>query len=76
MGYKRPLLQLKPEEKLEIYDLVFSTIHSDGFKKAEVSDLFTDNYNFFEKPKDNWKEKLTEWLNERNFVLPSILNNN
>ncbi len=60
-------------ELLEIYDLVFNSIHSDSFKKSEVKDLFTNSYWFLEKPKINWKESLIVYLKERNLETPEIL---
>jgi len=51
------------EQYLQAYDIVFSSIHSDGFKKSEIKDLlFNNNYWFLEKPNENWHSKLTEYL--------------
>jgi hypothetical protein len=50
---------------LEIYDIVFSSVHSDGFKRAEVKDLlFQSTYWFLERPNANWYKKVVEYLNK------------
>ena len=59
---------LTAEQLLEIYDLVFSEIHSEGFKIAEIKVLLYDNtYWFLTKPKDNWKQDLTQYLISINY---------
>lgn len=56
---------LTEQQLLEIYDLVFSSVHSNGFKTAEVKDLLFENgYFFLERPKDNWKNDLMSYLDE------------
>jgi hypothetical protein len=65
-----------------IYDLVFLSVHSDGFRRAEVKDLlFDDEYFFIEKTKEKWEENLMNYLKEINFdtaflyMNPKILKN-
>ena len=51
------------QQLLEIYDLVFSSVHSNGFKTSEIKDLlFESDYWFLEKPKENWKSDLINYL--------------
>lgn len=51
------------QQLLEIYDLVFSSTHSNGFKTSEIKDLlFESDYWFLEKPKENWKSDLISYL--------------
>lgn len=60
--------KLKEMELLHIYDLIFSSVHSAGFKMAEIKDLLFDNtYWFLEQPKENWKDDLFKYLDEINF---------
>ena len=59
-----------------IYDLVFLSVHSEGFRRSEVKDLlFDDEYFFIEKPKEKWYENLMNYLKEINFDT-SLLNMN
>jgi len=65
-----------------IYDLVFLSVHSEGFRRSEVKDLlFDDEYFFIEKPKEKWYENLMNYLKEINFdttllfMNPKILKN-
>ena len=52
------------QQLLDIYDLVFSSVHSDGFKISEIKTLLFDNdYWFLEKPKEFWKKDLIQYLN-------------
>lgn len=61
---------------LEIYDLVFSSTHSNNFKTSEIKDLlFESDYLFFEKPKENWKSDLINYL-DSNGIDKSNLNTN
>jgi len=61
---------------LEIYDLVFSSTHSNGFKTSEIKDLlFESDYRFMEKPNENWKSDLINYLNS-NGIDKSNLNAN
>lgn len=61
---------------LEIYDLVFSSTHSNGFKTSEIKDLlFESDYWFLEKPKENWKSDLINYL-DSNGIDKSNLNAN
>ena len=47
------------EQLMEMYDEVFSNIHSDSFKTAEMKDLLFDkDYWFMEIRKENWEENL------------------
>ncbi len=58
---------------LEIYDLVFSTIHSVGFKTSEIKTLlFDEDYWFLEKPKDNWYQSIINYF-KKNDLDTSIL---
>ena len=53
------------EQLIEMYNEVFSTTHSDGFKIAEMKDLLFDkNYWFMEQRKENWEENLKNKLIE------------
>jgi hypothetical protein len=55
------------KQLIEIFDLVFGTNHTCGFKKAEMQDFLFDNrYWFLEKPKNNWLFKLREYCKENN----------
>lgn len=48
---------------LEIYELIFTSAHSNGFKISEIKDLLFDNeYVFLDTPKPNWKDNLTAYL--------------
>ena len=54
---------LTTQNLLEIYDLVFTNVHSNGFKCAEIKDLLFDSeYWFIAKPKNDWKESLMSYL--------------
>ena len=64
------------QQLLEIYDLVFSSVHSNGFKTSEIKDLlFESDYWFLEKPKENWKSDLINYL-DSNRIDKSNLNAN
>lgn len=64
------------QQLLEIYDLVFSSTHSNGFKTSEIKDLlFESDYWFLEKTKENWKSDLINYL-ESNGIDKSNLNAN
>lgn len=55
------------EQIQEIYQIVFGDGHSASFRKAEVKHLlFSDSYWFLRKPKDNWEENLSNYLNAEN----------
>jgi len=61
-------MKLTEENLLEIYDLVFSNIHSIGFKTAEIKNLlFESDYWFLENPKSNWKINLMAYLKNINY---------
>ena len=50
---------------IEMYNEVFSSTHSDGFKIAEMKDLLFDkDYWFMESRKENWEENLKIKLQE------------
>lgn len=52
---------------INIFDLVFDTVHSDAFKIAEVKDLlFEDEYSFAEKPIDGWVQALKKYVLQNN----------
>jgi len=58
-------MEFKKEDLVKLYDCVFSSNHSDGFKAAEIKDLLTDKrYFFMEKPKKNWAKELNRRLIE------------
>ena len=62
------------EQLVECYDVVFSCVHSDGFKEAEIKDLLYDeDYRFGYKPKENWKSSLTLKLKEFGVEFPNHL---
>jgi hypothetical protein len=74
--------ELSEPQLQNIYDLVFLSVHSDGFRRAEVKDLlFDDEYFFIEKTKEKWEENLMNYLKEINFdtaflyMNPKILKN-
>ena len=57
--------ELDKKNLLDICDLIFTDVHSDGFKVAEIKDLlFNNTYWFLEKPKDNWQSELMSYLNK------------
>lgn len=65
------------QQLIECYNLVFSDIHSDGFKAAEMKDLiYGSNYLFIAKPKKDWKELLRKKLDEFGIDLERKLNFN
>lgn len=69
-------MNLTEEQLLEIYDLVFTTIHSVGFKTSEIKTLLFDKeYWFMERPKENWKEDIMNYLDTINYD-KSLLNMN
>lgn len=68
--------ELTREQLLGLYNLVFSSVHSDGFKTSEMKDLLFDNeYRFLEKPNENWLENINKYF-ESNNIDKSILNIN
>lgn len=61
-------IELTKKQYVECYDCVFTKIHSDGFKAAEMKDLINDeNYSFLELPKEGWRKALTLKLKEMGF---------
>ena len=63
-------MNLTEQQLLKIYDIVFSDVHSNGFKTAEVRTLLFDrDYWFMQKPKENWYENVIEFLKSINFDL-------
>ena len=66
-------MELTREQLIECYDCVFTQVHSDGFKSAEIKDLITDKeYRFLEVPKDGWESSLRSKLNEFGFELDEL----
>jgi hypothetical protein len=66
-------MNLTQEQLLEIYELVFTQTHSDGFKTSEIKTLLFDkDYWFLEKPKENWKKDLFEYLNKINYDMKNL----
>ena len=60
--------ELTDAQLIECFDLVFSSTHSEGFKKAEMRDLIFDkDYWFLEKPKDGWLTNLNHYLRTVSF---------
>lgn len=56
------------EQLTKVYDIVFSDVHSIGFKASEAKSLLFDNtYWFLQKPKENWYDDLIKYLEEINF---------
>lgn len=56
-------MELTDKQLLELYNIVWCTTHSDGFKKSEIECLlFEPTYWFLIKPIDGWKDKLIEYL--------------
>lgn len=61
-------MNLNEKELLEIYDLVFTSVHSIGFKTAEIKTLLFDkDYWFMERPKENWKVDTMNYLDSIGF---------
>lgn len=57
------------EHLIELYDCVFTQVHSDSFKCDEMKDLIYDSdYSFLAIPKNNWKESLIKKLKELNYL--------
>lgn len=55
--------KLKRQNLVEIFDFIFSTTHSNGFKESEIKSLLFDrDYWFLEAPKENWKSALHKYL--------------
>jgi hypothetical protein len=47
------------EQLVEMYNIVFFSVHTKSFKISEMKDLLFDkNYYFVQSRKENWKEKL------------------
>jgi len=64
--------QLTDDQLIECFSLVFSSTHSDGFKKAEMNDLIFDkDYWFLERPKEEWLSNLNRYLRAINFDMSS-----
>lgn len=67
----KKLTELSDKELFEIYDLIFDTVHSPGFKKAEVKTALTDpEYWFLERPIEGYKENVLNYLNTNGFEKP------
>jgi hypothetical protein len=66
-------MELTKEQLIECYDCVFTRVHSNGFKAAEMKNLITDkDYRFLEKPKEGWENALRSKLNELGFELDEL----
>jgi len=71
MNKLKKLTELTREELNEISDLFVDQTHSEGWKIAEAKDLMSEDYKcFIEKPKENWKENITEYLTKNGYELP------
>ena len=66
-------MELTREQLIECYDCVFTSVHSGGFKSAEIKYLITDkDYRFLERPKERWETALRIKLNELGFELDEL----
>jgi len=66
--------ELTDEQLIECFDIVFSSTHSPGFKKAEIMDLlFEPSYWFLEKPKDGWLRMLVNYLRSIEFNIDATV---
>lgn len=66
-------MKLTREQLIELYDCVFSEVHSPGFKEAEMKDLIGDiGYYFIRKPIPGWLDKLKSKLESFDFDLNQI----
>jgi hypothetical protein len=66
---------MKPtrEQLIECFDCVFTSVHSGGFKEAEMKDLIYDSeYRFLERPKEGWANALRSKLEEMGFDLDAL----
>jgi len=58
-------MKLTDEQVIEIYHIIFSKVHSDGFMISEVKDvLFDPAYYFLEYPNPLWYPNLIQYLNK------------
>jgi len=58
---------------LNIYDLIFETVHSEGFKISEIKDLlFESDYVFLDKPKEEWFQNLEKYLKEKSMIIDDL----
>jgi hypothetical protein len=65
--------KLTDDQLIDIYKIIFSDIHSDGFMKSEIKTLLFDSkYWFLTKPKENWYDKLMQYLNNINFDISEL----
>ena len=63
------------KELCECFDVVFTTVHSDGFKESEMRALiYDDEYRFLERPKEGWEPALRSKLNEMGLDLDELRN--
>lgn len=61
-------MELTDDQLIEIFDLVFTSIHSSGFRKSEAhSLLFDSEYWFLERPKQNWQSNIITYLDAIGF---------
>jgi hypothetical protein len=67
-------MNLTDEQLIEIYHIVFSQIHSNGFMTAEVKDLlFQNDYWFLQRPnKLDWYDDVIEYLNGIGYDLTKL----
>ena len=70
-------MNLTEQHLLDIYNIVFSSVHSNGFKTAEIRTLLFDReYWFLEKPKENWYDNVIKYLESIGFDLSLLKINN
>ena len=56
-------MNLTENQLIEIYELVFSQVHSVGFKVSEIKTLLFDkDYWFLERPNESWYKNVINYL--------------
>ena len=66
-------MKLSREQLIELFDCVFTSVHSPGFKESEMKSLIYDSeYRFLERPKEGWESLLRAKINEMGFDLDEI----
>jgi hypothetical protein len=56
-------MNLTDNQLVEIYELVFSEVHSFGFKVSEIKNLLFDkDYWFLERPNESWYKNVINYL--------------
>lgn len=66
-------MNLTDDQLIEIYHIIFTDIHSNGFMTSEVKDLlFHPDYWFLTKPKEGWYTNLIQYLNQIELNLTDI----